>query len=405
MPEYSLSEPLPQDVFANVAGPLGGYRGYPTYSLQWFWRRTAVFAPLAATVGLLQATLIAIELRDTRLGFLCAAVGAPIWMAIVTAGPAFATLVRHRRLPQPWERVAIVVAILAGLAVSCFGQYLAGVFSRAVVAPRYQAYFSGPHYQHPEPILVVVVWALIGALFFCLGGGVALRTYFREQRSWRDARQARELDLLRRQKNEADLRLTVLQAQVEPHFLFNTLASIHSLVRQDPARAEATIEALVDHLRVTMPKFRAEIGSTGSTLAQQIEVCESYLAVMKVRMGQRLRFTVDVPTPLRSHPFPPLMLISLVENAIKHGLEPSAAGGNIVLSAATEVHAERMQLAVSVTDDGVGLQPGAGGGVGLNNIREQLSARFGSEGALLIRGRTVGGVAATIRVPYSESNS
>ncbi len=99
------------------------------------------------------------------------------------------------------------------------------------------------------------------------------------------------------------------------------------------------------------------------------------------------------------------MLISLVENAIKHGLEPSAAGGNIVLSAATEVHAERMQLAVSVTDDGAGLQPGAGGGVGLNNIREQLSARFGSEGALLIRGRTVGGVAATIRVPYSESNS
>jgi sensor histidine kinase YesM len=162
---------------------------------------------------------------------------------------------------------------------------------------------------------------------------------------WMNAQRARELARLRQEKNEADLRLTVLQAQVEPHFLFNTLASIHSLIRPDPIRAEATIEALVDHLRATMPKFRAEIGSTHSTLAQQIEVCWSYLAVMKVRMGHRLRYAVDVPECLRSHTFPPLMLISLVENAIKHGIEPSPSGGNIVMSAAVEVHGESQQLA------------------------------------------------------------
>jgi len=210
------------------------------------------------------------------------------------------------------------------------------------------------------------------------------------------------LERLRQQKNEADLRLTVLQAQVEPHFLFNTLASIHSLIRPDPTRAEATLEALVDHLRATLPKFRAEIGSTHSTLAQQIEVCSSYLAVMKVRMGQRLRYTVDVPENLRVHPFPPLMLISLVENAVKHGVEPSPSGGNIVMSASLEAHGEGQQLAVSVTDDGVGLHSGVGGGLGLNNIREQLAARFREQGALIIRGRTVGGVIATIRVPYTE---
>jgi sensor histidine kinase YesM len=152
-----------------------------------------------------------------------------------------------------------------------------------------------------------------------------------------------------------------------------------------------------------MPRFRADIGSTHSTLAQQIEVCSSYLAVMKVRIGHRLRYTMEVPENLRAHPFPPLMLISLVENAIKHGIEPSPSGGNIVMSASLEVHGGSQQLAVSVTDDGVGLRTGAGGGLGLNNIREQLAAMFGEQGALIIRGRTVGGVIATIRVPYTES--
>src|SRR5262249_31676819 len=134
----------------------------------------------------------------------------------------------------------------------------------------------------------------------------------------------------------------------------------------------------------------------------QIEVCTSYLAVMQVRMAHRLRYSVEVPESLRSHEFPPLMLISLVENAIKHGIEPSSTGGNVVLSAAVEVHGDSRQLAVSVTDDGVGLRPGLSGGLGLNNIREQLAARFGLTGTLIIRGRTVGGATATIRVPYEE---
>jgi sensor histidine kinase YesM len=257
--------------------------------------------------------------------------------------------------------------------------------------------------RHPDVGIIWLIRSVSVAIFFCLGGGLALWTYFREQSIWRDAQRVRELERLRQEKHEADLRLTVLQAQVEPHFLFNTLASIHSLIRPDPTRAEATIEALVDHLRTTMPKFRADIGSTHSTLAQQIEVCSSYLAVMQVRMGQRLRYTVEVPESLRIHPFPPLMLISLVENAIKHGIEPNPSGGNIVMSASVEVHGGGQQLAVSVTDDGVGLRSGAGGGLGLNNIREQLAARFREQGALVIRGRTVGGAIATIRVPYTES--
>jgi hypothetical protein len=405
----SLNEPLPSDVFASAAGSFGGYRCYPTFSIQWFWRRTAIFGPGAAAIGVLQSLLVALQFRDARLGFLCAAVGAPIWVAIVATGPALATFVRHRRLPLNMERIGVVIAILAGVAVSCAGQYFGGRYFNGLIAPRYRAYLSGlaaaQFRDHPNPVIIATTWILVAALFLCLGGGLALRTYFREQRSWQDALHARELALLRQEKNEADLRLTVLQAQVEPHFLFNTLASIHSLIRTDPERAEATMEALVDHLRATMPRWRGELGSVHSTLAQQVEVCESYLALMRVRMGNRLRFTIDLPGHLREHSFPPLMLISLVENAIKHGIEPAPSGGNVVVSGAIEPGVDGRRLAVSVIDDGAGLRSDMGSGVGLGNIREQLAARFGSRGTLRVCGRTVGGVVATIRVPYVEPKS
>ena len=403
----SLSEPLPADVFTGSAAFLPRYRLYPVFSAPWFWRRTALFGPLAAGLGLANSFLLALELHDVWLGLVCAVVSVPIWLSFVASGPAFATFVRHLRLPEQRERAAVVVAIIAGLLVSCAGQYGAEAFNRAFVAPRYSAYFgmSLTPLRSPDALFTGALWTAYAALFLCLGGGLALRTFFREQRIWHEARHARELAALRQQKNEADLRLTVLQAQVEPHFLFNTLASIHSLIRKDPVRAEATLEALVDHLRATLPRFRADVGSTHSTLDQQIDICTSYLALMQVRMGNRLRYAIDVPPSLRHHAFPPLMLISLTENAIKHGIEPSSAGGNVVLSAEVETHAAGRRLAVSVVDDGVGLRPGVGGGTGLRNIREQLAAQFASQGSLLIRARAVGGVEATIRVPYVETDA
>ncbi|HEY2591747.1 MAG TPA: histidine kinase, partial [Steroidobacteraceae bacterium] len=362
----ALTEPLPADVFTGHALSLSGYRGYPVFSAPWFWRRTAIFAPLAAAIGLAETLMLGFEIHDGRLGLLYAAVAVPIWITFVTAGPAFATIVRHRRLPQQTERVAVVIALAAGVLVSCAGQYAAEVFVRVMVEPRVLAYFGFPAQMlhKPPPLFFPVLRTVQATLFLCLGGGLALRTFFREQHIWQEAQHARELAALRRDKNEADLRLTVLQAQVEPHFLFNTLASIHSLIRKDPDRAEATLEALVDHLRATLPRFRADVGSTHSTLDQQIDICASYLALMQVRLGHRLRYSIDVPPSLRRHPFPPLMLISLTENAIKHGIEPSASGGNIVLSAEIETHTGGRRLAVSIVDDGVGLNPGVGGGTG-----------------------------------------
>jgi hypothetical protein len=404
---YSLREPLPSAVVTSSSGSLAEYRNYPIFSAPWFWRRTAIFAPIAAGIGLLNSILAGIQLHDWGIGLLSAVVLVPIWLALVTAGPAFATLVRHLRLPLRRERAGVVAAVVLGVCISVTGQYLANKFTRVVYEPRLQAIRHVPpaHQEPPpDPLFVGILWCAQTVIFFGLAGGLALRGYFSELRLWREVQHLREVELLRHQKSEADLRLTVLQAQVEPHFLFNTLASVHSLIRQDPARAEATVEALVDHLRATLPKLRAGVGATHSTLAEQVEVCTSYLAVMQVRMGDRLKYTVDIPEPLRDHPFPPLMLISLVENAIKHGIEPSRTGGNIALSAATETHAEVDQLVVSVIDDGVGLRPGTGGGVGLENIRAQLAARFGAHGTLLIRARTAGGLAAAIRVPYAARN-
>lgn len=401
---YSLLDPLPPDVVLRSDGRLGDYRRYPVFSVPWLTRRSLLFIPGATTVALLEVAVIGGSLRNWALAALSAAVAVPVWVVIVCAGPALATLVRHRGWPMQWERPAVVVAIGSGIAIGYCGQLTWEAFARAALLPHYRALVGDGFLRlaSPGPLLLWVELLWLFAVLFCVGGGPALGTYLFEQKRWRDVQREREIESLRRQKSEADLRVAVLQAQVEPHFLFNTLASVHSLIRQDPERAEATVEALVDHLRATMPKLRAGVGQSYSTLAEQLEVCESYIKVMQVRMGSRLAYARDVPFKLLGHPFPPLMLISLVENAIKHGIEPRPGGGSISLCAAVEDRGVTPQLVVSVIDDGAGLKPGVGGGVGLENIRAQLAARFGDHGELLVRARPAGGVVATIRVPCLE---
>jgi sensor histidine kinase YesM len=159
------------------------------------------------------------------------------------------------------------------------------------------------------------------------------------------------------------------------------------------------IDALVDYLRVTIPQLRESSTELDSSLGRQLDICASYLKLMQVRMGDRLTFTVEANDELRAQAFPPLMLISLVENAIKHGIEPKPGPGKVTIRAANVRTDQGRRLEISVADDGVGLVSGVGAGVGLANIREQLKARFADGAQLDLRSQPAGGVIATISVP------
>jgi len=198
---------------------------------------------------------------------------------------------------------------------------------------------------------------------------------------------------LKRQLAEAQLK--TMQAQVEPHFLFNTLASVDYLIETDPARASRMQKNLIQYLRMALPQMR----QASSTLGQEMALCRSYLEILKMRMDDRLQFAITMPAGLSTAAFPPMMLQTLVENSIKHGLEPKPEGGALTLSA--DVVDGNLRVAVSDTGLGFGAAGSDGGGVGLNNVRERLRALFGARGRLTIEANSPGGTIATIVVPYT----
>lgn len=197
---------------------------------------------------------------------------------------------------------------------------------------------------------------------------------------------------LKRQLAEAQLKM--MQAQVEPHFLFNTLASVDYLIETDPARASRMQKNLIQYLRAALPQMRA--GS--SRLEREIAQCRSYLEILKVRMEERLQFSINVPQGLLSANFPPMMLLTLVENAIKHGLEPKAEGGSLALSAS--IADANLRVAVADSGMGFGQSPRSGTGVGLANVRERLRALYGPAASLVVEANADGGTIATIVLPY-----
>jgi sensor histidine kinase YesM len=190
-----------------------------------------------------------------------------------------------------------------------------------------------------------------------------------------------------------EARMEALQAQIEPHFLFNTLASIDQLIQTDPPRASRMQQSLIRYLRSAMPQMRE---GSRPTLGQQVSLCSAFLEIMQVRMEARLQPVVSVPEGLKSAVFPSMMLQTLVENAIKHGLEPKPEGGRV------EIGAEIVdgQLAVHVLDTGVGFAPKGEAGVGLANVRERLKALYNGRAELIISLPPAGGTCATIKVPY-----
>jgi hypothetical protein len=214
------------------------------------------------------------------------------------------------------------------------------------------------------------------------------------------ATETAEAESLKRQVVEA--RMAAMQAQVEPHFLFNTLASIDHLIETDPPRASQMQKNLIALLRASMPTMREANGNAGNNgvrdIGREIAVIRPYLEILKVRMEERLTTQIAVPDGLLSAEFPPMMIQTLVENAIKHGLEPKAEGGHLRV-AAEIVHGK---LAVTVADTGLGFGRAAtaGTGVGLANIRERLQLLYGSKASLTVAENQPSGTLVTVTVPY-----
>lgn len=189
-------------------------------------------------------------------------------------------------------------------------------------------------------------------------------------------------------------RLQLLQQQIEPHMLFNSLANAHALIDEDPARAQQLIEALSELLRTSMQVSLQPL----VTLRQEFDLLQHYLQLMAVRMGTRLAWRLDLPAPLEQVRLPPLTIQPLVENAVKHGLDPQPQGGRIDVS----VRADGDRLLIEVADDGIGLQvddPFATGRIGLDNVRKRLVGRFGEGAGLHLAPQAPHGVRATLLLP------
>jgi sensor histidine kinase YesM len=245
---------------------------------------------------------------------------------------------------------------------------------------------------------VLMAGLIIGAVYTGIISAVVLVR--RKQLEARNLLLVRELTY---QANEArlarqltDAKLKLMQAQVEPHFLFNTLASVQHLAEANAPDAAALTHELITFLRAGLGGLRDET----TTLAREFEMAEAYLAIMRTRMGERLSYSFHLPLELCEMSMPPAMLISLVENAIKHGIEPATNGGKITVSA------EKAEdtLTITVRDTGMGLQQASNNtGVGLSNVRERLQAIFGELAQLTITENLPRGVCATIAITMAAT--
>ena len=211
------------------------------------------------------------------------------------------------------------------------------------------------------------------------------------------ANEAAERASMQRQLSEAKMQM--MQAQVEPHFLFNTLASVEHLIQVDPPRAAKMQRSLIQYLRAVLPQMRDNALITN--LGREADMVQAYLNLLKMRMEERLTVDFQIPDGLRSAAFPPMMLQSMVENAIKHGLEVKPEGDTLRIVA----EVAHSKLRVIVTDDGLGFGavPSDGTGLGLPTIRERLKLLHGDHGSLTITPNQPSGVCAVIEVPYQLS--
>jgi hypothetical protein len=226
-----------------------------------------------------------------------------------------------------------------------------------------------------------------------IGGALTAILYLtgREREAARRLHQAR-LERVDVDRQLAEANLQLLRAQIEPHFLFNSLASVKRLYEGDRRKGRALLVDMAAYLRAAT----ANAAHRGVRLGEEVALARSFLGICQLRMGKRLTVRIEVPRDHESALVPPMAIGTLVENAIKHGLGPRGAGGTLTLTASRDGDA----LVVGVGDDGVGFHARSGTGVGLSNTRARLATLFGASARLDLVANPAGGVTATLRIPY-----
>jgi sensor histidine kinase YesM len=273
----------------------------------------------------------------------------------------------------------IVAVALAAPAASGLG-YVLTVRGNVSVFFANEAMLSG--------FIITTIGGLIVGLLLALGALV------REREALVASQQLQfQLERSRLEHQALDARLKLLTQQIEPHFLFNTLANVQTLVEQGSARAAPVLASLIRYLRAAMPK----VDGAAPTLADEIQRVRAYLDLMAMRMPDRLRVEISVDAALGRLHFPPMALLTLVENAVRHGIDPSERGGMISVHAAAAGEAGEVRIVVE--DDGAGLNDSRPPGTGLRNLRERLAAVYGSGARLELSERMPHGVRAEIVLP------
>ncbi len=270
----------------------------------------------------------------------------------------------------------LLIAMPAGAAAGAFvGAHIAGIPFSEILRGR-PAFF--------------IQMLFIGILF----GTMITYFFFSRERLSQTEAQLREEQIKRLtlEKNTLETRLRLLQAQIEPHFLFNTLSNVLSLLESEPAKGKVMLEDLARYLRSSLSRTRERM----TTLGQELDLVRAYLDIYKVRMGERLRYTIEITETLRETPFPPMLVQPLVENALKHGIEPKIEGGEILIKAEDQDGCYRL----IVGDTGSGLSEDSVAGLGLTNVRERLAALFNGKARLLLEENQPSGLKVTMEIPH-----
>ncbi len=314
-------------------------------------RQASKVALFAVLLSLLLHALTRTPFLDVfgRIGF----IGAALLMAYCVAG-----VLRPRWLaPGPARIIAVILmAPVAALSTALLAR-----------GTEVLAYLSTTETLTGHVMMVVL--AVIFGVVFSLA---AMRTE-RKERERADHLQV-ELDRNRLERELLDARLRLLQAQIEPHFLFNTLANIEALVAAKSDNAGPVLRHLIAYLRAAMPR----LNDADATLASELQLVRAYLELMHLRMPDRLQFTVGALPELGALRFPAMALLTLVENAVRHGIDPSMHGGHIVVDGRRDAD----QVMLWVSDTGAGMAATAHPGTGLANVRARLLATYGPQARL-----------------------